>query len=81
MRSNVVNLNRFRKKRQREEKAKQAEINRVKHGRTKAEKEAQRVDRERAARILDGARLEHDGGEVQHDERAPEPTGEGDAER
>ena len=36
---------------------------------------------ERAARVLDGARLEHDGGEVQHDERAPEPTEEGDAER
>ena len=55
---NVVNLNRFRKKKQRAEKAKQAEINRVKHGRTKGEKEREHADRERAARMLDGKRLE-----------------------
>ncbi len=56
--SNVVNLNRFRKKKQREEKAKQAEINRVRHGRTKAQKERELADRERAARRLEGKRLE-----------------------
>lgn len=61
MAGNVVNLNRFRKKKQREEKAKQAEINRVKHGRTKAQKESELADRERAARALEGKRLEHDG--------------------
>ncbi len=56
---NVVNLNRFRKKKQREEKAKQAEINRIRHGRTKAQKEGELADRERAARLLEGKRLEH----------------------
>ena len=43
--SNVVNLNRFRKKKQREEKAKQAEINRIRHGRTQAEKDRERRER------------------------------------
>lgn len=56
--SNVVNLNRFRKKKQREDRAKQAEINRVRHGRTQAEKDRERMDRERAARLIDGKRLE-----------------------
>jgi len=56
--SNVINLNRFRKKKQREEKAKQAEINRVRHGRTQAEKDRERLERERAARLIDGKRLE-----------------------
>ncbi|HSO39153.1 MAG TPA: DUF4169 family protein [Labilithrix sp.] len=59
MASNVVNLNRFRKKKQREEKAKQAEINRIRHGRTQAEKDRERAERERAARSIDGKRLEH----------------------
>ncbi len=58
MGSNVVNLNKFRKKKQREEKAKQADINRVRHGRTKGQKERERADQERAARMLDGKRLE-----------------------
>ncbi|MET0591145.1 MAG: DUF4169 family protein [Polyangiaceae bacterium] len=61
MASNVVNLNRFRKKKRREEKAKQAEINRVKHGRTNAERERDRVERERALRGIEGKRLEHGG--------------------
>jgi hypothetical protein len=58
MGSNVVNLNRFRKNKQRAEKAKQAEINRIRHGRTKGQKERERADQERAARMLDGKRLE-----------------------
>lgn len=58
MAGNVVNLNRFRKKKAREEKAKQAEINRIRHGRTKAEKERELAERQRAARALDGKRLE-----------------------
>jgi hypothetical protein len=58
MASNVVNLNRFRKKKQREEKTKQAEINRIKHGRTNAERERERVERERALRGIEGKRLE-----------------------
>lgn len=64
MSSNVVNLNRFRKKKQREEKAKQAEINRIRHGRTQAEKDRERAERERAARLLEGNRLERGREEV-----------------
>ncbi len=60
MAGNVVNLNRFKKKKLREEKAKQADINRVRHGRTKVEKERELADRERAARVLAGKRLEHE---------------------
>jgi hypothetical protein len=69
MASNVVNLNRFRKKRQRDEKAKQAEINRIRHGRTQAEKDRERLERERAARTIDGKRLEH----VPEEPSAPPP--------
>lgn len=68
----VVNLNRFRKKKQREEKAKQAEINRVRHGRTKAQKELEHADRERAARLLEGKRLEH-GADESPSESSDEP--------
>ena len=58
MASNVVNLNRFRKKKAREDKAKQADINRVKHGRTQAQKDLELAERERAERLLAGKRLE-----------------------
>ena len=58
MASNVVNLNRFRKKKLREAEAKQAETNRILHGRTKAEKDRDRAARERAERIIEGKRLE-----------------------
>ena len=58
MASNVVNLNRFRKKKQREAKAKQAETNRIRHGRTQAEKDRERAERERAERAIQGERLE-----------------------
>jgi hypothetical protein len=56
--SNVVKLTRFRKKKQREDKAKQAEINRIRHGRTQVEKDREHAERERAARLLEGKRLE-----------------------
>lgn len=58
MAGNVVNLNKFRKQKARADKAKQAEINRVRHGRTKAQREREHTDRERAARLLEGKRLE-----------------------
>ena len=73
MGSNVVNLNRFRKKKQREEKAKQAEINRIRHGRTKAKKEGELAERARAARALEGKRLEQGSEEV----APPAATSEG----
>lgn len=50
----VVNLNRFRKQQERTRRAKEAEENRIRHGRTKAEKTAERLERERAARDLEG---------------------------
>ncbi len=58
MASNVVNLNRFRKKKAREDKAKQADINRIRHGRTQAEKDRERLERDRAARLIEGKRLD-----------------------
>ena len=61
MSSNVVKLSKFRKKKQREEKAKQAEINRIRHGRTQAEKDRELAERERTARLLEGKRLEPEG--------------------
>ena len=57
MASNVVNLNRHRKKKAREEAAKRAETNRRLHGRTQAEKDRDRVEKERAARALECKRL------------------------
>lgn len=54
---NVVNLNKFRKQKQRDDRAKQAEVNRVKHGRTKEEKERALAEQNRFARALEGKRL------------------------
>jgi hypothetical protein len=69
--SNVIKLNRFRKKKQREEKAKQAEINRIRHGRTQVEKDRERLERERVARLLEGKRLEA-GEEIRESEPDPD---------
>lgn len=71
MASNVVNLNRFRKQKARADKEKQAEINRIRHGRTKAQKERELADQQRAARLLDGKRLVHE-------EPAPDSSSQGD---
>lgn len=67
MASNVVNLNRFRKKKLRDAKSNRADINRVRHGRTGAQKAQELADRERATRLLEGKRLE----EGTDDESAP----------
>jgi hypothetical protein len=58
--SNVVNLNKFRKKKQREAEVKKAEENRIRHGRTKAEKERDLAERAKLARLVDGHRLDRD---------------------
>ena len=73
MAGNVVNLNRFRKKKLREEEQKQAEINRARHGRTGAQKALEHADRERAARMLAGKRLEGPADAVPGEE-PPEPN-------
>ncbi|CAO3429627.1 DUF4169 family protein [Azospirillum doebereinerae] len=54
----VVNLNRFRKTRERAERAKEADANRVRFGRTKAEKLRDRQEAERGTQDLDGKKLD-----------------------
>ncbi len=56
--ANVVNLNRYRKKRARDEREKTAEASRVKHGRTKEERLRERLERERDAAALASKRLD-----------------------
>jgi hypothetical protein len=53
----VVNLNRFRKGRAKDEQGRQAETNRVQHGVGKAEKKRILSEHERAERDLDGKKL------------------------
>jgi hypothetical protein len=54
----IVNLNRFRKAKAKEEAKAQADRNRVAHGRTKAEKDAARRTAEKQAGELDGKKLD-----------------------
>jgi hypothetical protein len=61
--SDVVNLNRFRKRKRREAEQREAEQNRVVHGRSKAEKRALQLERERADRSL--AAHEREGDDVE----------------
>ena len=56
----VVNLNRFRKRKAREDAAKVAEANRVKFGRTRAEKERQSKERARELERHEGNKLVRD---------------------
>jgi hypothetical protein len=58
MSGDVVNLRQFRKTRQRSDKEKQAEQNRLTFGRTKAEKTLTKTLNEKAERSLDQGRLE-----------------------
>jgi hypothetical protein len=53
-----VNLNRFRKAKQKAEKAEKAAANRVKFGRTKAEKARDAEEASRTAAKMDGAKQE-----------------------
>lgn len=54
----VVNFNKARKAKAKGEARVIAEANRVKFGRTKAEKERDRIEKMRADRLLDGTKLE-----------------------
>ena len=56
--ANTVNLSAFRKARARAEAKAQAATNRVVHGRTKAERDAAKAERERLPRLLDQTKLE-----------------------
>ncbi|MBB6249894.1 DUF4169 family protein [Nitrospirillum iridis] len=59
----VVNLNRFRKQKAKEERAVKAAENRVIHGRTKAERTADQQQQDRQTADMDGKRLEPGDGE------------------
>jgi hypothetical protein len=54
----VVNLNRFRKQKAKAERQTQAELNRRLHGRTKAERAREDLQKRRLTRAVDGAKLE-----------------------
>jgi uncharacterized protein DUF4169 len=54
----IVNLNRMRKAKAREEDESRAKANRVKYGRTKAQKENDRRAEERSERLHEGKKLE-----------------------
>ncbi len=56
----IINLRLARKARRRSDAAKQADANRAKFGRSKAERTVQRLDDARNDRALDGARLTDD---------------------
>lgn len=58
--NNVINLNRFRKKRKRADGEKHAEENRAKFGRTKEQKQADAREASKAADYIDHHKLEDD---------------------
>lgn len=55
-----INLNRFRKAKRRADAQKQAAENRVAFGRTKAERDIERLKTEKAARELDQKRIDRE---------------------
>ena len=57
----IVNLNKARKNHNRAVKARKAAENRIRHGRTRAEKAKDRDESERRARELEGGKLDQDG--------------------
>ncbi len=57
MTAEIVNLNKFRKARERAEAERLAEQNRVRHGRTKHEKEQSASDERARDRLLDNAQV------------------------
>lgn len=67
----VIYLSRYRKARERAEKEKQAEANRVRHGRTRAEKKAARHEQDKQAAELEGKRLEPEVAERREEPEAP----------
>lgn len=58
MTADIVNLNKFRKAKQRAEKDRKAEENRIRHGRSSAEREAEKTQRVLDNAHLDGAKRE-----------------------
>lgn len=56
--ADIVNLNRFRKTRERDEREKAATENRVRYGRPKPEREKNRVERKKREKALDDKKLD-----------------------
>jgi hypothetical protein len=56
--SNVVNLNKFKKQKAKAARVTQAETNRRLHGRTKAERAREALQKKQLEKSVDGARLE-----------------------
>jgi hypothetical protein len=54
----VVNLNRFRKRKAKEDRQKRADINRRWHGRAKAERAREALQKKQLTKAVDGAKLE-----------------------
>ena len=54
----LINLNKARKAKARSDRTAQAEVNRARFGRTKADKERERIEKDRAVRLLDGVERE-----------------------
>jgi hypothetical protein len=54
----VISLNKFKKKKEREAKAQRAAENRLKHGKSKAERESEKKQRELAEKHIDGHKLD-----------------------
>ena len=65
----VVNLNQFRKKRERAAKAQKRAARRAKSGRTKAERQMTQADAARGDAALDGKRIHHENDEPEGDGR------------
>jgi Domain of unknown function (DUF4169) len=55
---NVVNLNRFRKQKAKADQKKRAEVNRRLHGRTKAERAREELEKQQLTKAVDGAKLD-----------------------
>ena len=65
----VVNLNQFRKKRDRAAKAQQRAANRARTGRTKADRQATQVEASQGDGALDGKRIDHEPDEPEGGDR------------
>ena len=70
----VINLNKYRKRRAKLEREKQAEVNRRLHGRNAAERARDDLSKRQLTRAVDGAKLESPEPEANNDERAREES-------
>lgn len=69
--TNIVNLRQARKAMARRDKARTAQENRVRFGRTKAQREAEEIQEKRRAALLEGARRERDDEEKEQEKSFP----------